>query len=504
VTQNTSKMFGKVPVGISLIKGLCPGLLSSRVLHKYFILLMTFLIYVFFHLSRKPISIVKNSEAFFQCAKLNETHICSSWMIEIDKESEEKGKTYMGLLDTSYLFSYAIFMFVSGYVAERMDLRVFLSAGMILSGIFTFLFGLAYPANIHTVWYLLSMQVILGVVQSSGWPGVVTVLANWFGKGRRGLIMGLWNSHTSIGNLLGSLIAGAFVENNWGMAFMVPGILIASFGVVVFLFMVPEPSILGFKDEDIEMEGVNKDKMEEENKKEEKNEHKEEKAIGFLGALRIPGVVEFSLCLFFAKLVAYTFIYWLPNYIHVMDHVNAADAAVLSTVFDVGAILGGVIAGVLSDKSGKPAFTCFFMLIIAIPIMLIYQEVVKTWCPMETNDGLPVKNGCFWWNVALTFLTGTLVNGPYALITTAVSAGLGQHPSLQGSSKALATVTAIIDGTGSIGAAVGPLLAGTLSGTGNWDNVFIMLVVSDVMALVLLSRLVIREVGTIIRKCGRG
>ncbi|GCB84287.1 hypothetical protein scyTo_0024982, partial [Scyliorhinus torazame] len=45
---------------------------------------------------------------------------------------------------------------------------------------------------------------------------------------------------------------------------------------------------------------------------------------------------------------------------------------------------------------------------------------------------------------------GALVNGPYALITTAVSADLGTHKSLTGNSKALSTVTAIIDGTGSI------------------------------------------------------
>ena len=51
-------------------------------------------------------------------------------------------------------------------------------------------------------------QIITGAFQASGWPGVVTVMANWFGKGRRGLIMGLWNSHTSLGNILGSLIAG--------------------------------------------------------------------------------------------------------------------------------------------------------------------------------------------------------------------------------------------------------------------------------------------------------
>jgi hypothetical protein len=53
--------------------------------------------------------------------------------------------------------------------------------------------------------------------------------------------------------------------------------------------------------------------------------------------------------------------------------------------------------------------------------------------------------------VPLLVVAGALVNGPYALITTAVSAQLGTHPSLEGSNKALATVTAIIDGTGSIG-----------------------------------------------------
>ena len=41
----------------------------------------------------------------------------------------------------------------------------------------------------------------------------------------------------------------------------------------------------------------------------------EDRAISFGGALKIPGVLEFSLCLFFAKLVSYTFLYWLPTFI---------------------------------------------------------------------------------------------------------------------------------------------------------------------------------------------
>lgn len=40
-------------------------------------------------------------------------------------------------------------------------------------------------------------------------------------------------------------------------------------------------------------------------------------AISFFTALRIPGVIEFSICLFFAKLVSYTFLYWLPRYINI-------------------------------------------------------------------------------------------------------------------------------------------------------------------------------------------
>ena len=47
--------------------------------------------------------------------------------------------------------------------------------------------------------------------------------------------------------------------------------------------------------------------------------------------------------------------------------------------------------------------------------------------------------------------SGCVIIGPFSLVTTAVSAELGHHESLKGSSKAIATVTAIIDGFGSVG-----------------------------------------------------
>lgn len=91
------------------------------------------------------------------------------------------------------------------------------------------------------------------------------------------------------------------------------------------------------------------------------------------------------------------------------------------------------------------------------------------------------------------FITGMFVNGPYALITTAVSADLGTHSSLNGNARALATVTAIIDGTGSVGAAIGPLLTGYLSAK-SWGAVFSMLMLAALVSGLLLTKLVVAEV----------
>lgn len=69
----------------------------------------------------------------------------------------------------------------------------------------------------------------------------MTVVGNWFGKGKRGLIFGVWNSHTSIGNILGTLIAAEFVETDWSLSFIVPGLLMGLAGFIIFLFLVPHP-----------------------------------------------------------------------------------------------------------------------------------------------------------------------------------------------------------------------------------------------------------------------
>ena len=62
----------------------------------------------------------------------------------------------------------------------------------------------------------------------------------------------------------------------------------------------------------------------------------EDRAISFAGALKIPGVLEFSLCLFFAKLVSYTFLYWLPTFImDTAENVSKLNTAILKAVISM-------------------------------------------------------------------------------------------------------------------------------------------------------------------------
>ncbi|XP_022088500.1 glucose-6-phosphate exchanger SLC37A2-like isoform X2 [Acanthaster planci] len=461
-------------------------------LHKILVLIITFFTYMTYHLSRRPISIAKgvwhrncsipiNDLQFpvFNISDAGNPNWCD-WKPFDTSDAE----VLLGWLDTGYLFAYAVGMFFSGHIAERMSLRYFLFGGMFLSGFFTAVVGLAQFFQIHNYAFFITMMIVGGFFQATGWPAVVAVVANWYGKGKRGLIMGVWNTHTSLGNILGAVIAGAFVDYYWAWSFIVPGGIIASMGVIVFLFLIEYPTDVGCdppKNQEEETKSVGVNFSDDENGHfGERKVLSEQPAITTWRALMIPGVIEFSLSLFFCKLVSYTFLFWLPYYISRTTKLSDEQSAYFSTLFDVGGVLGGIVIGLLSDLSGASATVSFVALVVSAPLVYIYNAY----------GYLSLAK-----SIGLMMLTAFFTNAPYALITTAVSADLGTHPTLHGNAKALATVSAIIDGTGTIGAAIGPLLTGIISPTNShgWSDVFLMLAGAEVASALCLLRLVFKE-----------
>lgn len=81
----------------------------------------------------------------------------------------------------------------------------------------------------------------------------------------------------------------------------------------------------------------------------------------------------------------------------------------LSSLFDIGGVLGGVAIGYLADTSGASALVSWGFVLSSVPVLYMY----RTYGHISMSI-----------NVVLMMLSGFFVNGPYALITTAVSADL--------------------------------------------------------------------------------
>ncbi|XP_065902896.1 glucose-6-phosphate exchanger SLC37A2-like [Dysidea avara] len=509
--------YHRLPAGIWLIERV--GLLSRlnpKVKKKYYqvlIVVLTFCCYATYHLTRKTISVVKSTlhpdcNSSGECA--NPSNHCKGW----EPFDSSNGKTLLGTLDYAWLFSYAVAMFFSGQLADRSNLRYFLTFGMLGSCISMVLFGMGYFLNVHKLYYFISVQVIGGIFQSSGWPAVVAVMANWYGRGRRGFIMGIWNCHTSVGSILGAIIPAIWAHHHWGWSFLVSTFFMAAVAIAVFLILVIDPVDLALpppqhhlkSERDMDSSVTSKDDSEWSTNQQMANKKGDGKAISFWRALLIPGLVEFSIVLFFAKLVSYSFLFWLPFYIkniriggHCLNTFQSSALSTMfdvggmigkwyctlypevSTMFDVGGMIGGILAGLFSDVLQARAFTAAITLYLCIPSLYLYREL--------GGESLAMS-------IILMLITGACVNGSNPIISAAVSADLGTHKSLKGNQKAKATVTSIINGTGSIGAAVGPLITGVLASNEDWDSVFYLFMGASLIAALLLSRLVYGEMKT--------
>ena len=92
-------------------------------------------------------------------------------------------------------------------------------------------------------------------------------------------------------------------------------------------------------------------------------------------------------------------------------------------------------------------------------------------------------------NAILMSIVGFFIGGAANMISATITADLGRQGPIQGNKEGLATVTGIVDGTGSIGAALGQLLVPLIQKEFNWFFVFyffILLVRDSVISIFLL------------------
>ncbi|KAJ8381997.1 hypothetical protein SKAU_G00027750 [Synaphobranchus kaupii] len=479
----------------------CDGFLSQYTHHHLVAFLLTFFSYVLLHSSRKTFSNVKVSiSAQWTPSLLNENSTAFSpdetWEENKLFGDSEEATLFLGVLDTVFLFSYAIGLYVSGVIGDRLNLRYVLSFGLCGSAIVEFVFGtLTEWLHIYNIYFYCSLWVLNGLLQSAVWPCVVTVMGNWFGKSGRGFVFGLWSACASVGNILGAFLASSVLKYGYEYAFLVTSAVQFAGGVVVFFGLLTSPKEVGLsmtdlkpgeRDSDSHRPLISDDEDEEElcdgaNYSIQQQDVEIETpptAIGFCEAFCLPGVLPYSLAYACLKLVNYSFFFWLPFYLSKNFHWKEAQADRLSVWYDVGGIVGGTVQGLISDFLGKRAPVLAVSLLMAMGSLVGFSH--------SSNDQVI--------NAVLLAATGFFIGGPSNMISSAISADLGRQEALRGSQEALATVTGIVDGTGSIGAAGGQYLVSLIESKMGWMCVFYFFIVMTGASIVFIIPLIVSEV----------
>uniref|UniRef100_A0A8C7E4Y0 Major facilitator superfamily (MFS) profile domain-containing protein n=1 Tax=Naja naja TaxID=35670 RepID=A0A8C7E4Y0_NAJNA len=108
------------------------SLVSQFTHHHVAVFLLTFFSYSLLHASRKTFSNVKVSissqwtPSCFNDSLWNSSHLFPN---------AEEATLFLGTLDTIFLFSYAVGLFVSGIIGDRLNMRWVLAFGMCSSAL---------------------------------------------------------------------------------------------------------------------------------------------------------------------------------------------------------------------------------------------------------------------------------------------------------------------------------------------------------------------------------
>ena len=200
-------------------------------------------------------------------------------------------------------------------------------------------------------------------------------------------------------------------------------------------------------------------------------------------AVMIPNVMSYAFAFGFFKLINYAMFFQLPMILS--SNFSASTANIISSLYSFGMMPGGIVCGYVSDVyGGRRACVCATMMVILVPLLLFFAYF------MDTMPVIPM--------LVLLAIMGCLVGGPNNIITSAVAADLADDPSIKGNNRALGTVTGIINGSGSVTAALGQMAIPVLYNIGkedgvNYRYVWLFLVACTVVGTALLGPKIVKE-----------
>ena len=295
-------------------------------------------------------------------------YVCRLSLNVVKKPIVEEGifsETELGIIGSVLFFTYAIGKFTNGFLADRSNIRRFMSTGLLVTALVNLCLGFVHSFILFAILWGLS-----GWFQSMGAASCVVGLSRWFTDKERGSFYGFWSASHNIGEALTFIVVASVVSAlGWRFGFLGAG-LVGLVGVlIVWRFFHDTPQSEGFPP-------VNVPKVEKmQSEAETAAFNRAQKAV-----LRNPAIWILALssaCMYVSR---YAVNSWGVFYLEAQKGYSTLDASFIISVASVCGIVGTMFSGVISDRlfGGKrnvPALLFGLLNVLALCLFLLVPGV---------------------------------------------------------------------------------------------------------------------------------
>ena len=278
----------------------------------------------------------------------------------------------LGTIMTAHGLLYGASRFVNGFWADRVNARVFMVLGLVLSAVLNLLFGCVSLTVLFGAFWIVN-----GWTQGMGFPPCTKMLTHWIHPKELATKMSVWNASHSVGAVMAlglcSVLLGAGL--NWRWCFWIPGVLALAAAALVFFMVRETPTEAGLEElevgageggVEVEGEGDGDGGVEGEGEGEgEVREVTNAERRRLVFGNKVIWIV--SIANFFVYSVRFGFLDWGPTFLKQFKGIPVAKGGLMIIAFELAAVVGTVFAGWITDKvfKGRGQRTCVFCMLFA-------------------------------------------------------------------------------------------------------------------------------------------
>jgi ACS family glucarate transporter-like MFS transporter len=430
--------------------------LEKKTKFRWLILAMIFLVYMIAGADRANIGVI----------------------VPFIKESFKLTNTDIGAMTSLFYLGYAIIQIPAGFFFGRYGVRKLFSLSIILTSIATLVMGIA-----TSIFHLKTARLLLGFAEGPLNIGIVTTINRWFPPQEKGTATGIFMSSIKFAPaVVPPLCAWIILLFGWREVFYlfaIPGFITA----VLWWWLVkdnPKDSPYCSKSE---ADYINSGIMIREAKlgcKEPIKIHSLRWLDKMIRTKKVPplttnrevllswNVWGCALGYFFMVGITYAIMTWVPTYLVTVKKFSIMKMGFVAAAPWVGAMLGNLIGGWLSDKIFDKRRKPVMILTAASTVCMMYSLLYAP------NDPVVLST--------VLLLAGILLNLGYSTFLV--------YPMGLASKEKCPFAASIINTAGSLGGAFAPFVVGVLLDTFNWDMVFTFLSASSLMTLFILFTII--------------